>query len=302
MLHRLHEAPATYGQPGTRWKLSTLLAASSELQLKTLAGLCQLLRRLKVSRKRARQHVRSPDPNYRDKLRSIRTQLLKVIPQPAAQIFLFEDEFTLYRQPSLAFAYEKMGKIQPLAHLGWTRNKLWRFAAGLNALSGQVTFVHGSQFSIPKLVKFYQALGQAYPQAELIWVVEDNWPMHFHPDVLAALQPQQFPFGVSKPGNWPEEPRAKAKRLNLPIRLLTLPTYASWTNPIEKLWRYLKQEVLHLHRYGDDWEGLKGAVIQFLQELAKPSPDLLRYVGLEDPIRLYQAALMHNREVINGGI
>jgi len=31
--------------------------------------------------------------------------------------------------------------------------------------------------------------------------------------------------------------------------LVPLPTYGSWTGPIERLWRWLKQEVLHLHSY-----------------------------------------------------
>jgi len=30
----------------------------------------------------------------------------------------------------------------------------------------------------------------------------------------------------------------------LPIQIVQLPTYASWTNPIEKLWRKLKAEMV----------------------------------------------------------
>jgi transposase len=33
------------------------------------------------------------------------------------------------------------------------------------------------------------------------------------------------------------------------IGLLRLPTYVPWTNPIEKLWQRLKQEVLHQHDF-----------------------------------------------------
>ncbi len=264
--------------------------------------MCQLLRRLKVSRKRARHHVHSPDPHYRDKLGSIRVALNAVGWEETSQVFLFADEFSLYRHPSLAACYGLMGKGQPLAELGWSRNKIWRFVAGLNAYTGQVTFEHGSQLSIPKLVKFSQKLVSTYPQAQPIWMAEDNWPLHFHPDVLVALQPQQFPFGFPKPGNWPEQPRAKAQRLNLPIRILCLPTYASWTNPIEKLWRFLKQEVLHLHRFQDDWEGLKQAVIQFLEQFAAPSKDLLRYVGLAQPAKLYQALFRSTPSHEIGGI
>ena len=80
-----------------------------------------------------------------------------------------------------------------------------------------------------------------------------------------------------------------ARELNLPIRLVPLPTYAPWNNPIEKLWRLLKQDVLHLHRYEDEWTGLKQRVHQELEKYVQPTTDLLRYVGLEDPLRLYRA-------------
>lgn len=61
---------------------------------------------------------------------------------------------------------------------------------------------------------------------------------------------------------------------------LHLPTYASWTNPIEKLWRKLKQDLLHLHRLADDLAGLRAAVDVFLAQFTDGSPDLLRYAGL----------------------
>jgi len=86
-------------------------------------------------------------------------------------------------------------------------------------------------------------------------VVQDNWPVHFHEEVLAALSGSK-------------------------IVLVPLPTYAPWTNPVEKVWRKLYQEVLHLHHFGDDWDGLRRAVEQWLTQFADGSVDLLRYVGL----------------------
>jgi transposase len=69
---------------------------------------------------------------------------------------------------------------------------------------------------------------------------------------------------------------AKAHR----IQMVALPTYAPWLNPIEKLWRKLKQDVLHLHRLSDDWEVLQQRVTTFLEHFAAGSLALLRYVGL----------------------
>jgi hypothetical protein len=232
--------------------------------------------------------VHSPDPAYVEKLRSIRWQILQV-EQAEGVSFVFEDEFSFFRRPTLANNYEQMGKPQPLAELGFKRNAQWRIAGLLNAWTGQVIYEEGSQITLAKLLKLYRKALALSPQTQTLLIAQDNWPVHVHPDLLAALQPQSFAWDLYRPSNWPAEPRAKAPRLNLPIRLHLLPTYASWTNPIEKLWRLVKQEVLHLHRFMDDWAGLKQTVMGFLDQFANGSKDLLRYVGLSDPSRLYKA-------------
>jgi hypothetical protein len=284
ILHTLHQPPKEFGQSGTRWKLSTLLAALNWLRLKTLVGLWQLLKRLKIGWKRARAHVRSPDEHYREKLFIVQNTFRHL--DLESMVFVFQDEFTFYRQPSLAYAYEAKGKTQPLAELGWRSNLAWRIAAALNGYTGQVTYVQGARIGIRALLELYRQLVLAYPHAT-IFIAQDNWPVHFHPDLCAALQAQDWPWPPPLPRNWPTQPSPKAERLNLPIRLLPLPTYASWTNPIEKLWRYLKQEVLHLHRFEDDWSATKLAVTSFLDQFAHGSSNLLRYVGLQDPAKLY---------------
>jgi hypothetical protein len=95
-----------------------------------------------------------------------------------------------------------------------------------------------SKITIATLVQFFQDLRAAYPQAQRIYVVMDNWPVHIHPDVLIALEKQETRHLRPLPPSWPETPSAKAAKkwghLHLPIQLIPLPTYASWCNPIEK--------------------------------------------------------------------
>ena len=76
------------------------------------------------------------------------------------------------------------------------------------------------------LRRFYREVLAAYPAAERIDIAQDNWPVHFHQAILSELSGTR-------------------------IRLLRLPTYAPWTNPIEKVWRKLNQEVLHQHRLNE---------------------------------------------------
>ena len=157
----------------------------------------------------------------------------------------------------------------------------------LDTLTGRVVYRRAAKITLACLIQFYQALRAAYPQAERIYVIQDNWPVHVHPDVLVALQPQQTRWPWHRPASWPTEPSATAVKrwgpLQLPIQIVPLPTYASWCNPIEKLWRKLRQDVTHLHPWADDLVTLRAQVDRFLDQFAEGSPDLLRYVGLGVP-------------------
>jgi DDE superfamily endonuclease len=75
------------------------------------------------------------------------------------------------------------------------------------------------------------------------------------------------------------------------LQVLSLPTYAPWLNPIEKLWRKFRQEVHYLHPLPDDWQRLRERVQAFFDPFAHGSADLLRYVGLSGTGKLASALL-----------
>ena len=244
----------------------------------TAAGVSQLLDRLGLSYKRGRDYVHSPDAHYQAKLALIEQWRQQACADPVRYVLVYLDEFTYYRQPTVSRAYERQGHTQPLARRSHQRNSWFRVIAALNAVTGQVTHRQRSKIDVLALGAFFAALRADYPQAEAIGVVVDNWPVHFHPDVLACLQPQRFPWPPYVPAHWTASRRPQYT--NLPIALLCLPTYASWCNPIEKLWRWLQQQQLHLHHLSEDWQALKQAVGAFLDRFTHGSPELLRYTGL----------------------
>jgi hypothetical protein len=286
-LHLLRRDPRLWGVPRTRWTLAELLPACDFLAPLTVGGLSQLLQRVGIHYKAARDYVHSPDPDYEAKLAYIDQLVAAARTAEGRLVLLYQDELTYYRQPSLARAYEARGQRQPLARRSYAANTATRAAATLDAFTGRVVPWQGTRFDIAQLVRFYQQVRAAYPEADCIYVVQDNWPVHFHPDVLVALVPQDHPWPLYRPRSWSTAPSPEAVRrwggLHLPLQLVPLPTYASWTNPIEKLWRKGKQEVLHLHRWAEQLQVLREAFARFLAQYALGSFDLLRYVGLPVP-------------------
>ena len=257
-----------------------IIEICSWLKLKTEAGMSQLLSRLRISFKRGRDYVHSPDKRYKNKLGLIELRRLRAYYAPDRFAFLYMDELTYYRQPEPSQAYEEMGLRQPLACRYPSSNNHFRVVGAINAITGQLTYRQRSKANVACLTGFWQDVRDDYPDAEQIYIVVDNWPMHFHPDVLSPLQPQHFPFPPKLSRFWSNLTWPSPERSGLPIQLLCLPTYASWLNPIEKLWRWLKQQVLYFHPKADNWPGLRQEVDEFLAQFTSPSDDLLTYVGL----------------------
>jgi len=254
------------------------------LQARSPSAISRLLHALRIVLRRARDHVHSPDPDYAAKRAEIAAGIATARQPAARTVTLFLDEVTIHRQPTVAPAYAARGGDAPHAERSLRADALTRVLAALDVATGQVVWVRQTRITVATLVHFCAQLVATYPDADQINLVLDNWPVHFHPDLLVALEPQTPLTPFVTPPNWPTTARpAAVKRWgdwHLPIRLIGLPTYASWLNPIEKLWRKLRQEVTHLHRWADDLPGLRVAIDAFLAHFATDSSDLLRYTGL----------------------
>jgi len=281
--------PRACDQPCTRWTLASLRVNCPWLRVRTDAGMHQILRRCRISWQRARSYIHSPDSAYDLKLANVQAVRMLARQAPSQVVVVYLDEVTIEQQPSLATSYapQSGALTQPRASIGHNSNKLTRVVATVEHGTGQVVYRRASKITIATLVQFFQDLRAAYPHVERIYVVMDNWPVHIHPDVLAALEKQETRHLRPLPPSWPTTPSAKAVKrwghLQLPIQLVPLPTYASWCNPIEKLWRKLRQELTHLHRWATDLSQLRAEIDRFLTQFATGSTDLLQYVGLGVP-------------------
>jgi hypothetical protein len=284
LLDLVGRSPHLCGRPQSRWTATALGQQGAWLGTLSRSGISRMLHRLGIHWKHSRAHVHSPDPAYLAKRAAIRTAVASRGPHT---VVCFLDEVTLYRQPTLAPAYAACGRDQALAERSHAADTPHRVLATLDAATGQVHWCRRRRLTVATFVRFFTDLTAAYPDATQILVVLDNWPVHFHPDLRVALHPQQPPFPFPRPPSWPSAPRPAARKkwggLQLPIQLLPLPTYASWLNPIEKLWRWLRQDVVHRHPWADDLPALQTATTAFLDQFRDPSPALLRYTGLPLP-------------------
>lgn len=253
LVEAVRQEPATHGLVRARWRLTDLRTTLPALAGYSLSGIAKALKRQRVRLKRGRLSLHSPDPAYASKREHVATAVALAQMFPARITTIFGDEAGIYRQPTLANRWGQAG-CEPTAPLSHRANTRHRLCAGLDAVTGQVVWHHGSKIGVTGLCRWLEKVRAAYPARRLL-LIWDNWPVHRHPTVLA---------------------RAAA----LGIGIVWLPTYAPWLNPIEKLWRLLKHTQLHHHRLADAWALLKAQVHAHLDQFAHGSPALLRYVGL----------------------
>lgn len=249
----LETSPQEHGLKHSRWRLCDFIGYLPGVGCRS--AVWRVLQRLGIRYRRGWSHQVSPDPWAQAKLQWIEAVLRRAQHAPEQVVVLWLDELTFYRLPSASSTwYPGHGRPQK-ARLTAGHNTVGRIVAAVNARTGQLDYWLRSKIGEGELCRFYPYLRQRYPQAEEIYVIQDCWPVHFLTRVCVSANQQG-------------------------ITLLALPTYSSWRNPIEKVWRWLKQTVLHMHPWADAWLRLKHEVIAFLDRFHAPSPALLHYMGL----------------------
>ena len=235
-----------------RWTLRTIRVSVDWLSTYTLSGVWRVLQLCGLTLQASCVRLFSPDPDYHRKVQRLQRCLRDAARHPEAVVALFLDEFGYQRWPEVAPTWGAEVAVAQRAG----NNQQWRTIGCLNAVTGQVNYLDGYIVGRRQVIEFYERLDHVYPKVEFLYVIQDNWNIHTHPEVLEALR---------------SYPRLKP---------VWLPTYAPWLNPIEKLWRWVRQDVLKMHRWVEDWSLVKQRVRQFLEQFAHGSQELLRYVGL----------------------
>jgi transposase len=253
----------------SRWTLERIRANLPGWKDLHLSTVWKRLRTRGIKWRRGRAQMYSPDPQYRQK----EARLLQVLQEAGSDqsvVAVFVDEMGYYSWPDPAPQWGAQAPA-PIAKADRKRSsrKQRRVIGSLNATTGQVLYLEDGIIGRRGVCDFLSQIHVAYPKARKIYVIWDNWPVHEHDEVYQTL---------------------KLTR----IELVFFPTNAPWLNPIEKIWRKLRQDFLYLHRFADDWPRFRQRIAYFLAQFAPGSQDLLRYVGLSGKGKL-ASALYHYR-------
>ena len=218
------KSPEYFGADQSRWTLTLLRQKVSFLSVyKSLSGLFYLLSALRLAWIRCRDVVESVNPLKFYKIRRNRRILGYVRKHPDKAVMLFLDEFSIYRQPLKGKAWAQKG-TQPKNRRSRSSNTRFRIVGAINAVSGELIFGSGSKITVVKLCEFLETLRETSPNRR-IYLVLDNWHnVHNHPKTVAKLE-------------------------KLGIIALWQPLYMPQSNPIERLWLRLSEEILRIHRF-----------------------------------------------------
>jgi DDE superfamily endonuclease len=269
----VHRSPLLYGFTRTTWTLEMIQEKICWLNGETgkraigIPGVSKILKRLNVCYKRGKASVHSPDLHYNRKMAKIQHAHLLNLLDPERFPLLYEDELTYYRRPVVGKVYGSEGKRgAKKAKQEEGYDSAGRLAACIDVQTGAIIFRQRATYPVKEMYRFFYYVEQHYPRAERVFIVLDNWPNHFHDFVKENLA-----RGAKK------------------ITLLSLPTYAPWENPVEKLWLKLKKENLVHHPFGGKWEELKQIITEWMEQYRGGSRDLLHFVGLDTKMERYRS-------------
>ena len=171
------ETPRKFGQRRPTWTLELL-----SLVMKKRAGLrisrttlCRFLRRSGIRLRRPKPFVACPWPDRRrnERIRRLRYLLLNARPN---EVWVFEDEVDIHLNPKIGSDYTLPGHRKKVLTPGV--NKKHYLAGALNAFTGQLTWVEGESKDSELFVRLVFQLGRAYPDAERIHLILDNYGIH----------------------------------------------------------------------------------------------------------------------------
>lgn len=232
----VQRSPKDFGWLRSRWSTELLALVINRLFDVTLhrSTLHRYLRQADMVWRRAAPTLKIKDPHYEEKRLVIDQALAQE--QTAHPVF-YQDEVDIDLNPKIGADWMPKGQQKRIATPG--QNQKHYLAGALHSGTGRVHYVSGSSKSSDLFISLLETLRRTYRRAKTITLVADNYIIHKSRKVERWLE---------------ETPK---------FRLLFLPMYSPWLNPIERLWLSLHETITRNHQCRYMWQLLK-QVAQFM--------------------------------------
>ncbi|EAS4972552.1 IS630 family transposase [Salmonella enterica] len=232
----VQRSPKDFGCLRSRWSTELLVLVINRLFDVTLhrSTLHRYLRQADMVWRRAAPTLKIKDPHYEEKRLVIDQALAQE--QTAHPVF-YQDEVDIDLNPKIGADWMPKGQQKRIATPG--QNQKHYLAGALHSGTGRVHYVSGSSKSSDLFISLLETLRRTYRRAKTITLVADNYIIH----------------KSRKVERWLEE--------NPKFRLLFLPMYSPWLNPIERQWLSLHETITRNHQCRYMWQLLK-QVAQFM--------------------------------------
>jgi putative transposase len=217
--------PRDYGFYRSRWTcgtVATLLREDHGVRV-SRETVRRGLRKHGLVYRRPRPVLGPKDPQRSLKLKRIRTLLRHL---PADEMAVFQDEVDINTNPKIGSMWMRRGQQAEVVTPG---NNVKRYLAGsLNWRTGELILTEGRRRNADLFLAHLDELRRRYRCFRVIHIICDNAAFHT-PDRCRKVKEYM-------------------KRWGHRIQLHFLPTYAPDTNPIERVWWHLHEEITRNHR------------------------------------------------------
>jgi transposase len=121
-------------------------------------------------------------------------------------------------------------------------------SGAIDIISKKVVVKDDTTLNAASTIEFLKKIEAAYPAAKTVYVFCDNARYYRNKDVTKFLE-------------------------NSKIKMHFLPPYSPNLNPIERLWKWMNENILY-NKYYEKFSEFKETVLGFLQGLSDPPPDV----------------------------
>jgi putative transposase len=222
----VQRSPKDFGWLRSRWSTELLSRIINQIFNLTLhsATLHRYLKRAGIVWRRAAPTLKIRDPRYEEKQLAIEQALSEA---PAEHPVFYQDEVDIDLNPKIGADWMPKGQQKRIATPG--KNQKHYLAGVLHSGTGKIHYVSGRSKSSDLFISLLEALRGTYRRAKTITLVLDNYVIH----------------KSRKVERWLEK--------NPKFRLLFLPVYSPWLNPIELLWLSLHETITRNHQCRYMW-------------------------------------------------